>query len=69
MNIGISGDRMYDMALRLKYAGFFAHHNENLETLIDNMLGALEKDEILYILPNYSAMLETRKLITGKKIL
>lgn len=69
MNIGISGDRTYDMALRLKYAGFFAHHNENLETLIDNMLSSLEKDEILYILPNYSAMLEIRKLITGKKIL
>ncbi len=69
MNIGVSGDRTYDMAIRLKYAGFFAHHNENPETIINTMLDSLESDEILYILPNYSAMLEIRKLLTGKKIL
>lgn len=69
MNLGVSGDRTYDMATRLKYAGFFAHHNENPETIINMMLDSLEADETLYILPNYSAMLETRKLLTGKKIL
>ncbi len=69
MNIGVSGDRTYDMAVRIKYAEFFAHHNEDPKIVIDNMLASLEKDETLYILPNYSAMLETRKLLTGKKIL
>ncbi len=69
MNIGISGDRTYDMAVRLKYAGFFAHHNENAETIIDKMLDSLEADETLYFLPNYSAMLDIRKLLTGRKIL
>ncbi len=69
MNIGVSGDRTYDMALRLKYAGFFAHHNENPETIIDTMLDSLESDETLYVLPNYSAMLDLRKILTGRKIL
>lgn len=69
MNIGISGDRVYDMSLRLKYASFFCHVEPNLETIINKMIENLDKKETLYILPNYSAMLDTRKILTGKKIL
>ncbi|KKP80656.1 MAG: hypothetical protein UR81_C0020G0005 [Candidatus Levybacteria bacterium GW2011_GWB1_35_5] len=33
------------------------------------MVENLNDDEKLYILPNYSAMLEVRQILTGKKIL
>lgn len=68
-NIGVSGDRVYDMALRMKYAEKFTHMEEDLEKSIDAMLANTPDNETLYILPNYSAMLETRKILTGKKIL
>lgn len=69
VNLGVSGDRVYDMGLRLKYAGFFTHIFESSETALDLMIGKIEPGETLYILPNYSAMLDIRKIITGKKIL
>lgn len=69
MNIGVSGDRMQDMSLRLKYAEIFAHHHENPQTILETMTENLNVDETLYILPNYSAMLDIRKTITGRKIL
>lgn len=69
INIAVSGDRVYDIGLRLKYAQNFTHvipsSKEALNTMVDN----LEKNETLFILPNYSAMLNIRKVITGKKIL
>ena len=60
---------MYDMAVRLKYAGFFAHVSSDMKLSIDKMIENLSDNEKLYILPNYSAMLEVRQLLTGKKIL
>jgi len=69
INIAVSGDRVYDMALRLKYAGYFCHVDENLEEVISKMVDQLDKNEDLYILPNYSAMLETRKILVGRKLL
>jgi UDP-N-acetylmuramyl tripeptide synthase len=69
MNIAVSGDRVYDMALRLKYAGIFTHVDEDPNKILDKMTDQLAEDETLYILPNYSAMLDIRKTITGKKLL
>lgn len=69
INIIVAGDRKFDMALRLKYAGFFTHIAENLKEAIEKASENLEKDEKLYVLPNYSAMLEVRKILTGKEIL
>lgn len=69
LNVGVSGSRVYDIALRLKYDEQFTHVFEEIEEAIEKMINNLEKDETLYILPNYSAMLEARKIITGKKIL
>ncbi len=69
MNIYIFGDRASDMSLRLKYADHFNQIIENLEDGIKKISNGLEKNETLYILPNYSAMLDIRKNITGKKIL
>ena len=69
MNIIVSGLRAYDMAIRLKYAGVFVHIAVDVEKAVEVAIKSLENDEKLYILPNYSAMLEVRKVLTGKKIL
>lgn len=74
-NIIVSGDRCYDMALRLKYelgimnyeSGIKTH--EDLKQAINEGIKSLDGTETLYILPTYSAMLESRKILTGKKIL
>jgi len=69
MHITLSGDRVYDMALRLKYTEIFVHSFPTLEEALNKAVDALNENETLYILPNYSAMLDIRKIITGKKIL
>lgn len=69
MNITITGSRKYDMSLRFKYTEQFVHIAKNLEDALNKTVDNLEKNEKLYILPNYSAMLEVRKILTGKEIL
>lgn len=74
-NISVSGDRAYDMALRIRYAikkpekQFFEKIKiyENLNKAINESLK--QSNDILYILPTYSGMLEIRKILTGKAIL
>jgi lipid II isoglutaminyl synthase (glutamine-hydrolysing) len=76
-HIVISGDRAYDMALRIKYAcsskfqisNFKFRIEEDLKKAIDYAIDKTAEDETLFILPTYSAMLECRKILTGKKIL
>lgn len=69
-NIILSGDRVYDIALRLKYEEYNNFHVcENLEEGIERGISLLDENETLFILPTYSAMLEVRKILTGKKIL
>jgi UDP-N-acetylmuramyl tripeptide synthase len=74
-NIIVSGDRVYDMALRLKYSLDTLESDLNLiveEKLADAVNKALEltpSHETLYIIPTYSAMLEVRKLLVGREIL
>ncbi|MBI4079585.1 MAG: Mur ligase family protein [Candidatus Levybacteria bacterium] len=80
----ISGDRVHDMALRLKYSSSSEIKNEklkiknynvklkifeDLKKAISHSLSLVSPDETLYVLPTYSAMLEVRKILTGKKIL
>lgn len=68
--IFISGDRAYDMGLRIKYSTLSDFKIiENLKDAIDRATGETPTNETLYILPTYSAMLEARKVLTGKKIL
>lgn len=66
----VSGDRVFDMALRLKYAEIkkFDLH-KSLEDAISSGLTETKEDQVFWILPTYSAMLEVRKILTGKKIL
>ena len=61
-NIFVAGDRVYDLALRLQYA-------EKKPIVISSVYEALNKSETLFILPTYSAMLDVRKALLGRKIL
>lgn len=66
----LAGDRVYDMALRVQYEDYKNFETyENLEEAIDAGAKYTELNETFFILPTYSAMLEVRKIITGKKIL
>lgn len=68
----VSGDRAFDMGLRIKYCSAFQNKfqiAEDLKTAIALGLKKTPKSKTLYILPTYSAMLEVRKILLGKKIL
>ncbi|MEA5581697.1 Mur ligase family protein [Nodularia harveyana UHCC-0300] len=71
----VSGDRVYDLALRLRYSENLGQSNLNLiveEDLRQAIAIALKhtpENETLHILPTYSAMLEVREVLTGRKIL
>lgn len=59
--ITVSGDRVHDLSLRMKYA--------DLKMVIEPDLQKAVAGKDLYILATYSAMLEVRKILTGRKIL
>lgn len=74
----VSGDRTYDMALRIQYSQDQAPDQANpckvviepnLEAAVQGAIAATPADETLHIIPTYSAMLEVRKLLTGREIL
>jgi len=71
----IAGDRVYDMALRMKYELGIKDYElrirtfEDLNKAVDSGIKLINENETLFVLPTYSAMLEVRKIITGKKIL
>ena len=89
--IFVSGDRVYDMALRVKYAcssefsifprsldlgpkGNSQFSNkiqikQNLNDSINTAIKHTGENQTLFILPTYSAMLEVRKILTGKEML
>ncbi len=72
--IVVSGDRVYDLALRLRYSENNPNSNLNLiveEDLRQAIATALEHtpaNETLHILPTYTAMLDVREVLTGRKI-
>lgn len=68
-SITISGDRCFDMGLRIKYSEGKFEAKEDLKQAIKYAISKLKTNQTLYILPTYSAMLETRKILTGKEIL
>ncbi|MGK7931364.1 MAG: MurT ligase domain-containing protein [Microcystaceae cyanobacterium] len=70
----VSGDRIYDMALRLKYSQpqktpLDLIVKEDLQEAIQTALDKTPTEETLHILPTYSAMLEVRGILTGREIL
>jgi UDP-N-acetylmuramyl tripeptide synthase len=70
----VSGDRAYDMALRLRYSESSPQSNfnliveENLRQAINTALERTPINETLHILPTYTAMLDVREALTGRKI-
>lgn len=68
-SIFISGDRTYDMAIRFKYEYQNVVAIENLKSALEKAISSTNTKETLYILPTYSAMLETRKILVGKKLI
>jgi len=70
--IFVSGTRCYDMALRLKYADVEIQEKNisgNLEKIIQLAIEQTPEDGMCLMLPTYSAMLEGRKVLCGKRIL
>ncbi|VVA44030.1 conserved hypothetical protein [Candidatus Roizmanbacteria bacterium] len=70
-NVYVSGDRVYDLNLRLRYENSKNIINtfENLSTAVESIVNKTKEGERLYILPTYSAMLEVRKILLGHKFL
>jgi len=69
-----SGDRTYDMAIRMKYC--FEEENNNsvhptpdLEDALKKAAAHKNKNVSIVILATYTGMLEARKLLVGKKLL
>ena len=74
----VSGDRALDMALRLKYGGLsYEVENkharmiieENIQKAVDRFVETIGDKETGWVLATYSAMLDVRKILTGRKIL
>lgn len=72
----VSGDRSYDMALRLRYSESTLENpnlkliiEENLAQAISTALEITPQSQTLHILATYSAMLEVRENLVGRKIL
>ena len=73
----VSGDRVYDMALRLAYSSDTVSEENNFQLVvkeklpeaIDTALKYTNPTETLHIIPTYSAMLEVREVLVGRKIL
>ncbi|MBQ2659932.1 DUF1727 domain-containing protein [Candidatus Saccharibacteria bacterium] len=63
----VSGIRATDMALRLKYDNKkFDHVDENLETALKKFVKSTAKEKRIFA--TYTAMLEIRKIISGRSI-
>lgn len=69
-HIIVSGDRVYDLALRIQYSDTKKMIVEaDLKKAVDQGLTTIKDGEVLYVLATYSAMLEIRKILIGRKIL
>ncbi len=70
--IYVSGTRAYDLGLRLKYAlgatGDFMI-DLDLKSTINRAVVKAKTEETIWVLGTYTAMLEARKILTGRKIL
>ena len=68
-NVTVSGLRAEDMLLRLKYADFDLKQILLEKNIALALAAALEKtndNEVLYVLPTYTAMLELRKILFNR---
>lgn len=65
----VAGDRMYDLALRLAYADVTPIVVTDLRKGLHDAVSKIPKSATLYVLATYSAMLDVRKILIGRKIL
>lgn len=74
----VSGDRVYDMGLRIDYSRKSLTVNRksqecivesDMKKALDTGLLQIKPGETMYVLATYSAMLDIRKILTGRKIL
>ncbi|PSR29293.1 MAG: DUF1727 domain-containing protein [Sulfobacillus thermosulfidooxidans] len=68
-HVWISGIRARDMAVRLLYAGLDAgsmHVIEKPEVALEDLIHNSAPEQVTYILPTYTALLEIRKYLTDK---
>ena len=73
LNLYLSGDRVWDLALRVEYSQKSKMAELKTHTQIEDAVQEVVKnsktEERVYILPTYSAMIEVRKYLTGKKFI
>lgn len=69
--IFLSGDRVYDLAVRLKYANLSPKVTifESLPEATITLVNSVGVGDSAWILPTYSAMLDVRQILTGRQIL
>ena len=66
ISVTVTGIRAYDMAVRLKYAGFDENKitiNQNLKDAFQTSLNEIEEGEQLLVMPTYTALLEMQKIL------
>ena len=69
LHIVCTGDMAWDMGVRVKYAAkSHVTIEPDLKKAVDIGLKKINDGQMLYILPTYSAMLDIRKILTGRKI-
>ena len=69
-NLIITGRRAEDMAVRVRYAGINeVTYMSDFKKALNEALNKMGKNDTLYVLPTYSAMLEIRKILLGRKLL
>lgn len=69
IKVYVSGDRCFDLANRLLFADVTYEVFENYSIAYKKAMNSTQDGQKLTILPTYSAMLEIRKLISGRSIL
>ena len=65
----VSGSRCYDMALRLQYSGVPKENivvSDDFILQFEKALAECKEGECLYVLPNYTSLLELRSYLSGK---
>lgn len=70
--IVVSGERAYDMALRLKYAGVDEKQitiEKDIKKAIDKSLNLTAQNETLLILPTYTALLKMQNILKYPKFI
>lgn len=68
--ITVSGIRAYDMAVRMKYAGFDSSRIEikkDIKQAVCDSVASIQENEQLLIMPTYTALLEMQKFLKKNK--